>query len=385
MSIADLKRAPQRATIPAEAARRWVGRSVSIDWLDLSSKNLDANGLLELAEFHFGKVFGRRGQTVLRDDELRYMAKGPLGMFLQADLIGSPNRFGEKEPWAALRLPGELCRAVGTGAVLDLVDAIAAAGGMNAARIDVALDDYEKTISPRQFAQACGLGRLDDESAELGPGVVTRVRRDNWEWSRRKGGCFWLGGRKSPRLLRVYDKDKESKGQIPSTRFELQSRDAFAVAMLDGLLAAHRAGEPIGGAFLARLVSFVDLREPCGSRSGSQKWQRIPWWKELTGDAMALPTLARDDSGVWEWIRAMDRQAGGYLAVRLKAEGLDGHALGVVAARSPAGAKLVRLLRSILGRADQALSPEHRVRLLQLQREAERASARTATAPTPAV
>lgn len=371
MSGRRAREAPLPDVRLGDAGSRRTGRSVSIDWLDLSSKTIDVAGMLEMLKFHLGKEFGRSGVLVLRDDDLRYMGKGPLGLVVQADLVGSENRCGVREPWVSIRFPGKLCQAVGTAAVLDLVEALEAEGGMNVSRIDLALDDYERTFTPRKFAEACVSGRLDDETALLGPGVVTRVRRDNWEWSRRLGGCFWLGGRKSSRLLRVYDKDAESGGQVSSTRVELQCRDSFGDGLMGELLKRRRNGGSIVEVFFDHLVGFVDLREPCGSRSGSQKWRRVSWWQALIGEAKAVAVLAADDSSVWEWVRAMQLQCGGFVGVLMKAAGVKEWDLGAVAERSRAGAKVVGVLREIRGTSGGVMSREHRVRLGQLMRERE--------------
>jgi hypothetical protein len=156
-------------------------------------------------------------------------------------------------------------------------------------------------------------GRLQGVAA--GPGA-RRLRQDVLaaQVRRRKGGCFWLGGRKSPRLLRVYDKDQESEGKIPSTRVELQSRDEFATALVGRLLDARWAKRPVAEVWAEHVAQFVDLREPTGDRSASHRWPRLRRWRVLVGDVREYrswpPTTAP-----WGRSSAMQRQCGGFAGV----------------------------------------------------------------------
>lgn len=348
------------------------GREVSVDWCEVSVKTVTLGTLFGWMEKHLGAPFGKSGVTVLRDDEKLFSAKGPLGLKVSADRVGQEDLHGNREPWVGLRMPGELCRAVGTEAVLDLVEVLGRAGRLKVSRVDLALDDFDKTFSPRKFALACVDGSLDDEGALLGPGAVTRVRRDNWEWSRRDGGCFWLGGRSSARLLRVYDKDRESGGQIPSTRIELQCRDEFATALMGRVLRARREKRSMGEVFAEEVVAFVDLREPDGSRSSSQKWRRVRWWRKVVGDAKGVVTPAADDSGVLPWVRAMRRQCSGFLGVVLRALGVTEEGFRKGDADAVVARKCWEAMRAIVGKRLEPLSAEHEVRLGQLVSESER-------------
>ena len=192
---------------------------------------------------------------------------------------------------------------------------MADAGAFKVSRVDMALDDFDKSFTPRMFAEACVAGSLDDEHAQLREQVVTRVRGDNWEWSRRKGGCFWLGGRSSARLLRVYDKDQESCGVIPSTRLELQSRNEFATNFVASLRAARSQPCGIVEVFMRHLVGFVDLREPQGDRSQSQTWPRLGWWEQVVGNPAAIGLAPLEDSSAEAWVAGMVRQFAGFLGV----------------------------------------------------------------------
>jgi len=353
----------------AAAARpRRTGRQVSVDWFEASVKHLETIDLFVLLARHLGPTFGRSGFEEIRDDARAYDGRGPFGMRVRADRVGQANRHGEVQPWSSVRLPGELCRTVGTDAVFALADAMADAGELKVSRLDVALDDFDKSFSPRMFAKACVPGSLDDENAQLGEQVVTRVRGDSWEWSRREGGCFWLGGRKSARLVRVYDKDRESGGLIPSTRLELQARDEFGTQLATELRAVRSKAGGIVDVFLGHLVGFVDLREPQGDRSQSQTWSRVAWWERLVGNAEAIGVAQREDTSATVWVAAMVRQCGGFLVVMLRAGGVNAGRWARSAFDPASQAAVVGVFRQMIGEVLPELSPEHRIRLEQLER-----------------
>lgn len=375
MSAADESEAVGKAPKGAADGRQRSGRQVSVDWCEVSAKVLTLGNLLELCAKHLGPQFGREGLTVLRDDHDRFHAIGPLAMRVTVDRVGQANRHGVREPWVGLRLPGELCQAVGTDNVLDLVEMMGPVGKVKVSRLDLALDDFDKTFSPRMFARACVDGALDDEHARIGPGAVTRVARGSWEWSRRKGGCFWLGGRKSARLLRVYDKDRESDGRVPSTRIELQSRDEFATELMRRLLEARWENRALAEVWAEHVVAFVDLREAHGSRSGSQKWRRVPWWEKVVGDVSGVATAVVDDSTVGQWWRAMQKQCEGFIGVALRAQGVTGERFRLAATDPEVAQCVVRAVQSMVGKGLKELSPEHGLRLGQLTRARERGEA----------
>ncbi len=345
------------------------GRVVSVDWLEASVKGMPLSELRDVLSKQLGEGFEIGALETVRDDAKGYDAKGPFGLRLRADKVGQVDRHGERQPWAGVRIPGQGCRTVGTDRILHLLEAMAAGGKVKVSRIDLALDDFDKAFTARQFAKACVDGFLDDENALLRPGVITRVKRDNWDWNRKKGGCFWLGGGKSERLLRVYDKDRESGGKTAATRMELQSRNRFATALADRLLMARREGRGFGDVFSEHVVAFVDLRVPVGARSESQTWSRVEFWQRIVGDASRALTPANEDGDVWAWLGSIRRQFRGALSVMLRAAGLMPGALARARHNQEEARRVVTGVCLVLGQDLPDLSTEHEVRLQQLGRE----------------
>ncbi len=137
----------------------------------------------------------------------------------------------------------------------------------------------------------------------------------------------------------------------------------------DGPCAAAGEGCFTRRLLLAHLVEFVDLREPSGSRSASQKWPRLEWWRAIVGDAKGIATPGRGDSAVWAWIEALRRQFGGALVVLLRAAGVDAATYRAASHDLEAARRVVSTVRVIVGAMLRPLSAEHELRLDQLMQE----------------
>ena len=278
----------------------------SIDWLEMSVKTRDRERFLSVLESCWGPEWSTDAWQSPKHSQTWHVAHGPLGVRVTADAKGSENAKGEFEPWISVRVPGEACRAIGTeglGAVwLDLHGL----GSVWVSRADLAFDDRQKRVSPRDFAEGLIDGPLDDVGSAWRKGVVTRVRPDNWNWDRRKGGCLWIGGRASDRKLRYYDKSQESEGLIDAMRMELQLRNGYATDAMAAVVCSERPWS----AAARRVVAFVDVRTPQGARVHAERWARAEWWQGLVGDVRIAATKAPERPHVERWLRSLRKRAG---------------------------------------------------------------------------
>lgn len=85
-------------------------------------------------------------------------------------------------------------------------------------RLDVAFDDYSKTYLPEDY-----------DRFYLDKRISTRYSQSNRLGSvQNKGQTFYLGRRGRDRMLRVYDKEYESKGKIKAVRYEIEFKHDYA-------------------------------------------------------------------------------------------------------------------------------------------------------------
>jgi hypothetical protein len=85
-------------------------------------------------------------------------------------------------------------------------------------RMDIASDDYSKSLSPSVIRDAFESG--------LNHGFRTASQIESWSDD---GFTLYLGSKKSDKLVRYYNKEVESGGEVPAYRFEVVYRDDYAV------------------------------------------------------------------------------------------------------------------------------------------------------------
>lgn len=156
----------------------------------------------------------------------------------------------------------------------------------NVTRLDSALDDYHKHITPLE------LHALTSDGYELRRDclVTTAVQSQLVSSCGVRGGTTWyLGAASAAVRLRVYDKGRESGGAIDAIRWEIQlrgvrARDALA-QLVDG---ARRVGcsvaEHMSDWWGPQCVRFVDFRDRSTS-SNISRAERLSWWRALVDDA----------------------------------------------------------------------------------------------------
>ncbi|MCU0865723.1 MAG: replication initiation factor domain-containing protein [Planctomycetes bacterium] len=338
----------------------------SIDWLEFSTKNVPPRDLMAWLEEVLGPAFRAAGMKVESESVRRFVAFGPNGVRVSADLVGSANKDGVREPWSGVCLPGEACRSAGTQRLLALLAKTLPDPGVKVSRMDIALDDFAKGFSPRKFGTTCVGKDLSDENGRLQPCVVTRISPDNWNWDRRKGGCFWLGSVLSDRRLRVYDKERESDGRIRSVRVELQCRNRYATMLARRIVDGRESGESVARCALPFVVAFVDLRQPAGARSSSQEWPRLGWWAEFVGHVQAASTGGEDLSHVLAWERNGKKQGRGMLSVQLRAQGVTPEGYRALRRGGLPEAAVVRAVDAVLDGELTPLSREQEERMRAL-------------------
>jgi hypothetical protein len=170
----------------------------------------------------------------------------------------------------------------------------------NISRLDVTLDDWCKVITPAGLDVLTSGG--SDPYALNKDQMVTRAEQSDFRRSKGPtGGDTWyLGSTSGEARLRVYDKARESQGEVDAIRWELQLRGKRAKdALVSLVLEAHCSlgGGPLpldgGGAALAeqmgtwaaqQLVRFVDFRDRSAD-SNVSRCPRLIWWAALVLDA----------------------------------------------------------------------------------------------------
>lgn len=116
----------------------------------------------------------------------------------------------------------------------------------------------------------------------------------------KKGLTTYIGSRASTRFMRIYDKNAESKGKVPTSRFELQCNKRFAAQVWRQI--THPTQDMLNGSTMAAINGFVsDWGDEAVNTEmqfiGSCKPAPAPEPKEDRWEWLekqVLPTLLRD-------------------------------------------------------------------------------------------
>ncbi len=201
--------------------------------------------------------------------------QGPNGAHVDYVPIGDSERFDFH-----VTLGGKACGAIGGERMVKLLQYMERAWAKYT-RVDIVIDDFDKVITPSGVVKIVRVPKDGDDA--LGEWVSHASK-----WLGLEGGdmgcgddtadTIYIGSPKSRNYLRVYDKDAESKGEIPAIRWELQCRGESAET-LGPLLAQGDWKISIP----QRFVSFIDFRARDKKHIGPRT--RLGWWKKLVEDA----------------------------------------------------------------------------------------------------
>lgn len=168
----------------------------------------------------------------------------------------------------------------------------------NVTRCDLTLDDWCKVITPFELDVLTSGGA--DPYALNKAQCVTRVQQSTFMRSKGpKGGDTWyLGGSKGDARLRVYDKARESEGEVDAIRWELQLRgdrakDAVVMLAFESHARGGDLSEVMGEVIQKQLVRFVDFRKR-DQDSNISRCDRLTWFCALVeGADKARPVVVK--------------------------------------------------------------------------------------------
>lgn len=134
--------------------------------------------------------------------------------------------FGIKFAWSILEdgsleyflsIPGSVCESVPVRTLWAMLRSLVSANYFHCTRLDVALDDYDRSVSMQQVNDAA----ISNHFARFRSfRVITSGSLD----SASVGQTIYFGSSQSDKMLRIYDKFVESGGKQNCIRWELQLR-----------------------------------------------------------------------------------------------------------------------------------------------------------------
>lgn len=215
-----------------------------------------------------------------------------------------------------VQLPGQACGLAGTERLHELIK-WAATVEANVTRIDLAMDDHERRVTPGDVLEAWRSGEVITRAK--------RIRRQEEEDREGKvtGTTVYMGRGGSERMMRVYDKALERGEETGPIRWELQNRKKAAAAVAAAI--ARTELEGLGELAARFLVGFCDFRKTgSNKRKNKERRTRVDWFRALVGDvtraAITEPERPRSFAEVYETFK---RQQAGIVAVIVDGHGYD--------------------------------------------------------------
>jgi DNA relaxase NicK len=187
------------------------------------------------------------------------------------------------------------------------------ASGAKCTRLDWAIDDFDRSLNLDDILTACKEGNYS--------GFLRYSSIESWDGKWGTGRTLYLGSSQADKMIRVYDKNVESKGKVPSIRLEGQYRDGYAEAMWQALCGCIDGRGGYNGKLNSFCVGGIDFIER--KSSVRSRCPRLQWWAEwiekLGGSSrMSVPKVQTLVSDKKRWI---EKQVVGTLAVLRKVMG----------------------------------------------------------------
>lgn len=295
--------------------------SVRPDWVQGTIRFTSLAQLHEVIRFMEGYV---KEKYVMHPDRGRFsgkqwhnMAEGIGGCLV---LYNLPSQEPDELGHAMISFPATALSGISARDSWRLLSGLVNCWRFKATRFDIALDDFQKTITFEEISEA---GRVKNYTGFRKEPVVHHTYRDK----KIAGYTLVFGARHCDRLLRFYDKEFESKGRIKSNRLELELHDKLAEkAIADWLSLEPGQFEEMSPKLLAGMVvGTIDFVKR-GHDKNVSRMPRLEWWtrfKDMVGLEIrhTVEAVATSYERKKKWIT---RQVSVTLAMFKKVMGLRG-------------------------------------------------------------
>ena len=192
-------------------------------------------------------------------------------------------------------LPGNWCDSLQPAQIECLIAWVQDNGG-KFTRIDLAMDDYARSITPDKVLASFANSEAVTHCVKINDPSQYKYSKDGLS---KDGSTVYIGSRHSARMLRIYDKMVESNGEQDCIRWELVLKDEQANYAVRNILDnPHFTWESI-------LVSLVDFREV--KQQIKSRRPRLYWFHYLVNDIKkaeyATTKIVNTIEKMEKWIR----------------------------------------------------------------------------------
>lgn len=247
---------------------------VKPDWAQFTgqveaSKLFEITNLLEAAT---NEQLLTRKKSVTIGREFKYSARSPRSLTLAWSDIDIDKRID-----CLISIPGKVLAAMECSQIWMLMSLLVEMK-LRCTRLDIALDDWSKTLDPSKINAALAAGNYAYFKSKR---FVSKYGDDF---------TYYFGSSESPRSTKFYNKHAESKGKIKSYRLETRFGSKVAHQVLMHWLAIKPikdfddAWEKQSAKYLIKsVVGSVDFldRQSKPEEKNLNRLKRLDWWQEF--------------------------------------------------------------------------------------------------------
>lgn len=137
-------------------------------------------------------------------------------------------------------------------------------------RIDIPYDDYsykENGFTPEWYCRQYFNGN-----------IRSKMKKYKYQCSGTKGYTLYVGSRPNGKLLRIYDKNKESNGEIDAIRYEIELHNRYARNFMEQYMSYYEGGLSIS--FGDLITEFIEVIDSSKYPSNKSLCPLLPAWEE---------------------------------------------------------------------------------------------------------
>jgi len=204
----------------------------------------------------------------------------------------------------------------------DLIKKVFDQGGQFA-RIDVALDEFDKRLSLAQIWDKVEKREIVSRFTKVQKQVEADLKTPAGE---NAGYTIYFGSKQSLLFIRFYDKAKEQEVDYPWIRVEIVCRDSRAELLATAILSGQILSEITAGV-LKNYLKFVDPSDD----TNKSRWPVSKWWSDFIGDVEKIRlTIRKEEISIQEKKDHLTRQYAPTFAMINKLDGNNDFQDGLV-------------------------------------------------------
>lgn len=263
----------------------------ALDWLDITFRSIPSSQdcytlIAELEKLTNAAIDFSPTKAVFNGRMWEGSGRGITGTLLWYDSCDRSSENADTPAQLKIALPGSVMKAVDQAALAQWLIGRAAANQLDCSRIDVCMDDRDKTVE------------LASVLAAKWSGDFFNAVHSSYQASNKRGEAvgetIYFGHQSSSRRLRVYNKTVESDGFIQGNRWEVQFKNKLATETLYQWLEAIDTSIDTAMRWVKNVIlGAIDFRDRSATDPNRARCKRLSWFQSFIDILKGSPIVIR--------------------------------------------------------------------------------------------